>query len=108
VNLSPFDLVTDNSFFIQGVFQIKYLYAQHTYQWGAEQLSYYISFMGGLCYDFLAYSFPLTCFRLFLFRLLIVDDIYASFLYHPLLSNCCAITICRLLIEHCFLSYINQ
>ncbi|KJA22926.1 hypothetical protein HYPSUDRAFT_138336 [Hypholoma sublateritium FD-334 SS-4] len=30
-----------------GVYQIKYLYATHTYGWGAEQLSYYISFMGG-------------------------------------------------------------
>ncbi|KAI8969873.1 MFS general substrate transporter [Trametes punicea] len=29
-----------------GVFQLKYLYAEHIYQWGAEQLSYYISFMG--------------------------------------------------------------
>ncbi|KAF9485211.1 MFS general substrate transporter [Pholiota conissans] len=30
-----------------GLFQIKYLYATHTYGWGPEQLSYYISFMGG-------------------------------------------------------------
>ncbi|KAF8968180.1 hypothetical protein BDZ97DRAFT_1916391 [Flammula alnicola] len=30
-----------------GMYQIKYLYAVHTYGWGAEQLSYYISFMGG-------------------------------------------------------------
>ncbi|KAI0759595.1 MFS general substrate transporter [Trametes elegans] len=29
-----------------GVFQIKYLYAEHIYGWGAEQLSYYISTMG--------------------------------------------------------------
>lgn len=29
-----------------GLYQIKYLYATHTYQWGAEQLGYYISFMG--------------------------------------------------------------
>ncbi|KAI0749970.1 major facilitator superfamily domain-containing protein [Daedaleopsis nitida] len=29
-----------------GVFQIKYLYAEHIYGWGAEQLSYYISCMG--------------------------------------------------------------
>ncbi|KAH8093706.1 MFS general substrate transporter [Cristinia sonorae] len=29
-----------------GVFQIKYLYAGHVYNWGAEQLSYYISFVG--------------------------------------------------------------
>lgn len=32
---------------VQGVYQIKYLYATHTYGWSAEQLSYYISFMGG-------------------------------------------------------------
>ncbi|EMD33326.1 hypothetical protein CERSUDRAFT_57074 [Gelatoporia subvermispora B] len=30
-----------------GLFQIKYLYAEHIYNWGAEQLSYYISLMGG-------------------------------------------------------------
>ncbi|KAF9565265.1 MFS general substrate transporter [Agrocybe pediades] len=29
-----------------GLFQIKYLYAVHTYGWSAEQLGYYISFMG--------------------------------------------------------------
>ncbi|THH21256.1 hypothetical protein EW146_g240 [Bondarzewia mesenterica] len=31
----------------QGVFQLKYLYAEHVFGWGAEQLSYYISFVGG-------------------------------------------------------------
>ncbi|EGO24383.1 hypothetical protein SERLADRAFT_361476 [Serpula lacrymans var. lacrymans S7.9] len=31
-----------------GVFQIKYLYAEHVYGWAAEKLSYYISFMGGV------------------------------------------------------------
>ena len=31
----------------QGIFQIKYLYAVHVYGWDAEQLSYYISAMGG-------------------------------------------------------------
>ncbi|KAI0259888.1 major facilitator superfamily domain-containing protein [Gloeopeniophorella convolvens] len=31
-----------------GIFQIKYLYAEHTFGWGAEQLSYYISFVGGV------------------------------------------------------------
>lgn len=40
------------SFFIyvlaSGVFQIKYLYAEHVYDWTAEQLSYYISFVGGV------------------------------------------------------------
>jgi len=30
-----------------GLAQIKYLYAVHTYSWRAEQLSYYISFIGG-------------------------------------------------------------
>ncbi|KAJ7066985.1 major facilitator superfamily-domain-containing protein [Mycena amicta] len=29
-----------------GLYQIKYLYAGHVYGWGAEQLSYYISFVG--------------------------------------------------------------
>jgi hypothetical protein len=29
-----------------GLFQVKYLYAEHIYDWAAEQLSYYISFMG--------------------------------------------------------------
>ncbi|KAH7915656.1 major facilitator superfamily-domain-containing protein, partial [Hygrophoropsis aurantiaca] len=29
-----------------GIFQIKYLYAEHVYDWATEQLSYYISFMG--------------------------------------------------------------
>ncbi|EIM91192.1 uncharacterized protein STEHIDRAFT_50128, partial [Stereum hirsutum FP-91666 SS1] len=30
-----------------GIFQIKYLYAEHQFGWSAEQLSYYISFVGG-------------------------------------------------------------
>ncbi|GLB40407.1 putative MFS general substrate transporter [Lyophyllum shimeji] len=30
-----------------GVHQVKYLYAEHVYGWGAEQLSYYISFLSG-------------------------------------------------------------
>lgn len=29
-----------------GLFQVKYLYAEHVYEWAAEQLSYYIAFMG--------------------------------------------------------------
>ncbi|KAM5544641.1 hypothetical protein V8D89_001539 [Ganoderma adspersum] len=29
-----------------GLFQLKYLYAEHIYGWNAEKLSYYISFMG--------------------------------------------------------------
>lgn len=31
-----------------GLFQLKYLYAEHVYEWAAEQLSYYISFMGAV------------------------------------------------------------
>ncbi|KAJ3926366.1 MAG: major facilitator superfamily domain-containing protein [Lentinula lateritia] len=31
-----------------GVYQIKYLYVVHTYNWAADQLSYYISYLGGL------------------------------------------------------------
>lgn len=29
-----------------GLFQVKYLYAEHVYDWAADQLSYYIAFMG--------------------------------------------------------------
>ncbi|KZS92595.1 hypothetical protein SISNIDRAFT_122114 [Sistotremastrum niveocremeum HHB9708] len=29
-----------------GIFQIRYLYATHTYSWGTAQLSYYVSFVG--------------------------------------------------------------
>uniref|UniRef100_A0A0W0EXW5 MFS general substrate transporter n=1 Tax=Moniliophthora roreri TaxID=221103 RepID=A0A0W0EXW5_MONRR len=31
-----------------GIYQVKYLYAIHVYGWGADQLSYYISFVGGI------------------------------------------------------------
>ncbi|THV07385.1 MFS general substrate transporter [Dendrothele bispora CBS 962.96] len=31
-----------------GIYQIKYLYAGYVYGWGADKLSYYISFVGGL------------------------------------------------------------
>ncbi|KAF9449523.1 MFS general substrate transporter [Macrolepiota fuliginosa MF-IS2] len=31
-----------------GLYQLKYLYAEHVYGWGAEQLSWYISFLGGM------------------------------------------------------------
>ncbi|KAK7050939.1 hypothetical protein VNI00_005051 [Paramarasmius palmivorus] len=31
-----------------GIYQVKYLYAVHVYSWGADQLSYYISFVGGM------------------------------------------------------------
>lgn len=37
----------------QGVTQVKYLYAEHVYEWSAEQLSYYISFIGGARAGFL-------------------------------------------------------
>ncbi|PPQ75439.1 hypothetical protein CVT24_013023, partial [Panaeolus cyanescens] len=41
-----------------GVFQIKYLYAAHVYGWNAEQLSYYISAMGGSRAIFLLFLLP--------------------------------------------------
>ncbi|KAJ7494774.1 major facilitator superfamily-domain-containing protein [Mycena galericulata] len=42
-----------------GLYQIKYLYAGHVYGWGAEQLSYYISFLGTSRALFLLFCFPL-------------------------------------------------
>jgi len=42
-----------------GVFQMKYLYARHIYGWNAEQLSYYISFMGGSRAMFLLFLLPM-------------------------------------------------
>ncbi|KAF8638311.1 hypothetical protein AX17_002331 [Amanita inopinata Kibby_2008] len=41
-----------------GIFQLKYLYAEHTYGWGAEQLSYYISFLGGARALYLLFLLP--------------------------------------------------
>ncbi|KAK0469666.1 major facilitator superfamily domain-containing protein [Desarmillaria tabescens] len=41
-----------------GIYQLKYLYAVHVYGWGAEQLSYYISFMGGARAAFLLLLLP--------------------------------------------------
>lgn len=41
-----------------GVHQVKYLYAEHVYGWGAEQLSYYISFLSGARALFLLFLFP--------------------------------------------------
>ncbi|KAF9468039.1 major facilitator superfamily domain-containing protein [Collybia nuda] len=41
-----------------GVHQVKYLYAEHVYEWGAEQLSYYISFIGGARAVFLLFLLP--------------------------------------------------
>ncbi|KAI0084119.1 MFS general substrate transporter [Irpex rosettiformis] len=44
--------ILSTSFFLyllaMGIFQIKYLYAEHVYHWTAEQLSYYITFVGGI------------------------------------------------------------
>jgi len=42
----------------QGVHQLKYLYAGHVYAWGPEQLSYYISFLGGASAIFLLFILP--------------------------------------------------
>ncbi|EIW84355.1 hypothetical protein CONPUDRAFT_100346 [Coniophora puteana RWD-64-598 SS2] len=41
-----------------GIFQIKYLYAEHVYEWTAEQLSYYISFMGAGRAGYLLFLLP--------------------------------------------------
>ncbi|KAK0204888.1 major facilitator superfamily domain-containing protein [Desarmillaria ectypa] len=41
-----------------GIYQLKYLYAVHVYGWGAEQLSYYISFLGGARAAFLLLLLP--------------------------------------------------
>ncbi|KAL0954449.1 hypothetical protein HGRIS_003425 [Hohenbuehelia grisea] len=41
-----------------GIYQIKYLYATHIYGWSAEQLSYYISFLGGFRATFLLFILP--------------------------------------------------
>ncbi|KAJ7723459.1 major facilitator superfamily domain-containing protein [Mycena maculata] len=43
-----------------GLYQIKYLYGSHVYDWGPEQLSYYISAMGGGRALFLLFLFPLV------------------------------------------------
>ena len=39
---------------------MKYLYARHTYQWDTEQLSYYISTLGGFRAIFLLFLLPST------------------------------------------------
>ncbi|KAJ6516390.1 major facilitator superfamily domain-containing protein [Mycena sanguinolenta] len=46
-----------------GLYQIKYLYGSHVYSWGPEQLSYYISFMGGGRALFLLIVFPFVIAR---------------------------------------------
>lgn len=43
---------------LQGVYQIKYLYATHTFSWDTEQLSYYISGMGFTRAVFLLFILP--------------------------------------------------
>ncbi|KAJ7179642.1 major facilitator superfamily-domain-containing protein [Mycena filopes] len=43
-----------------GLYQIKYLYGSLVYSWGPEQLSYYVSFMGGGRALFLLFVFPLV------------------------------------------------
>ncbi|KAI0956492.1 hypothetical protein AcV7_006879 [Taiwanofungus camphoratus] len=42
-----------------GIFQLKYLYAEHLYGWGAKQLSYYISAMGASRTTYLLVLMPL-------------------------------------------------
>ena len=37
--LSRLSLLRLTPFVSQGIFQIKYLYAEHVYEWGAEQVS---------------------------------------------------------------------
>lgn len=44
------------------MYQLKYLYAEHTYGWGAERLSYYISFLGGTRVLFLLFVLPCQLF----------------------------------------------
>ncbi|KAJ7593229.1 major facilitator superfamily domain-containing protein [Mycena floridula] len=45
-------------FLAAGIYQLKYYYAVHAYNWGAEQLSYYISFMGALRASYLLVILP--------------------------------------------------
>ncbi|KAI9510741.1 MFS general substrate transporter [Russula earlei] len=35
-------------FLASGVFQLKYLYAEHVFRWDAEQMGYYVSFIGAV------------------------------------------------------------
>ncbi|KAL1742863.1 major facilitator superfamily domain-containing protein [Schizophyllum fasciatum] len=48
-----------------GIYQLKYLYAEHVFGWGAEQLSYYISMLGGTRAVALLFIMPLiiSCFK---------------------------------------------
>ncbi|KAH9930091.1 uncharacterized protein B0H18DRAFT_995187 [Fomitopsis serialis] len=43
-----------------GIFQVKYLYAVHVYEWNAEQLSYYISAMGACRTTYLLVLMPVA------------------------------------------------
>jgi hypothetical protein len=52
---------------------MKYLYAGHVYAWGAEQLSYYISFLGGARAIFLLFLLPCKLFSFDVRWLLIMD-----------------------------------
>ncbi|KAI5118105.1 hypothetical protein M0805_005212 [Coniferiporia weirii] len=42
-----------------GIFQLKYLYAEHVFGWEAEQLSYYITLVGGMRAVHLLFIMPL-------------------------------------------------
>ncbi|KAH9068298.1 MFS general substrate transporter [Lactarius deliciosus] len=48
-----------------GVFQVKYLYAEHVFGWGAEQLGYYISFVSNVraLHTLLLMPFIISCFK---------------------------------------------
>ncbi|OCB90204.1 MFS general substrate transporter [Sanghuangporus baumii] len=48
-----------------GIFQLKYLYAEHVFAWEAEQLSYYITFVGGARAVHLLFLMPfvISCFK---------------------------------------------
>ncbi|KAH9034417.1 major facilitator superfamily domain-containing protein [Lactarius hengduanensis] len=52
-------------FLASGVFQVKYLYAEHVFGWGAEQLGYYISFVSNVraLHTLLLMPFIISCFK---------------------------------------------
>lgn len=52
-------------FLASGVFQIKLLYAEHVFGWGAEQLGYYISFVCNVraLHALLLMPFVISCFK---------------------------------------------
>jgi len=47
-----------------GLWQIKYMYAGHVYEWGAAQLGYYISWLGGLRAAHLLFVLPCMLYQL--------------------------------------------